>query len=132
MKKITSIFEANEIVYSPLSRKEGFSIHHEWLELFAWKVKEQTGKYTINGYVWEAYWSRLISSLDGDKGINKYQSKEAEDYYVVFENGQIVFDCVGSVWSNLFSIEAIVFPKRKEWSMVFSHEKTAHYVEPET
>jgi len=132
MKSIESNFIENEIEYSPLSRKEGFSIHHDWLELFAWKVKEQTGKYTINGYVWEAYWSRLISSLTGDDGMNEYQSKNSEDYYVIYENGETVFDCSGTTWPNLFRLEAIVFPKSKMWSMVFSHEETVHYVEPET
>ena len=123
MNKITNIFEENGISYSILSRKEGFSIHHEWLELFAWKVKQQTGKYTINGFAWEAYWAQLIYSLDSDSGISEYQSKEPEDFYVIFENGEIVFNCAGSVWPDLFSIEAIVFPKSKN-GLWFSPTKT--------
>ena len=129
MTSIEEVLKLKNIDYSVLSNKQGYEIHHDWLELFAKKVKEQTGRYTINGFVWGAYWSGLLPSLDGQAGWEQYQSKDMENFYIIYENGKKVFDCDCCVWPSLLSLEAIVLPKNQEWSMVFSHEQTMHYVE---
>lgn len=132
MNRIEKILNLKKISFYVLSKKDGYKIYHSWLEQFANEVKQQTGKYTTNGFVWGAYWSGLIPSLDGDEGIQHYQSKDTEDFYIIYENGNKVLSCGSCTWPNLFSTEAIVFPKSKEWSMVFSHEETMHYVEQTT
>lgn len=129
MATIEDILQLNNVENTVLSNKQGYEIFNGWLKLFAKEVKEKTGKYTINGFVWEAYWSGLLPSLDGDAGLDRYQSKDKESFYIIYENGKMVFDCDCCEWPNLISMEAIVLPKSKDWSMVFSHERTMHYVE---
>lgn len=131
MRTLEKSFEESRVEYSKLNRKDGYALHHQWLELFAWKVKEKTGKYTINGFVWEAYWAGIIPSIRGEEGLRRYQGRLIEDYYIIFENGDEVFSCSSSEWPDFFGMEVIVFPCSKTWSMVFSHEQSVHYVEPE-
>ena len=76
--------------------------------------------------------SGLLPSLDGNAGMQYYQSREREEFFIIHENGKSVFDCDRIGWPGFLSLEVIVFPKSKEWSMVFSHEQTMHYVEPIT
>jgi hypothetical protein len=132
MMPLAEIFEESKVEHTQLSKKEGYKIHHEWLELFARKLMDSSGKFKIGNYVWEAYWSGLLPSIDGDEASRLYRSKPIEDYYVIYENGRTVFDCRSISWPNFFRNEVIVFPKSKLWSMVYSHEETVHYVEPET
>lgn len=131
MKSLSEIFEDERVAYSALNKKEGFDVHNEWLELFANKLKDSKGKFRVGQYIWELYWSGLLPSIDGDEGFNLYQSKPLEDFYVIYENGREVFDCSSTSWPNFSVNEVIVFPKSKSWSMVYSHEETMHYVEPE-
>jgi len=42
-----------------------------------------------------------------------------------------VYQCSYKAWPISLFNEAIVFPKSKTWSAVFSHEGTAYYVEPD-
>ena len=76
--------------------------------------------------------SGLLPSLDGDAGLQYYQSRDKEEFYLMHENGNTVFNCQSAKWPCFLSLEVIVLPKSKEWSMVFSHEQTMHYVEPKT
>lgn len=61
---------------------------------------EYDARKIINGFVWEAYWAEIIPSIDGEEAISKYQSKPKEDYYIIFENGDEVFNCSGAIWPN--------------------------------
>jgi hypothetical protein len=130
MKSLAEILEEDSVVHTRISKREGYKIHHEWLELFAKKLKDQSGKYKIGNYIWEAYWSGVLPSISGDEAFDHYRSSPIEDYYVIFENGEEVFSCRSGKWPNFFSNEVIVFPISKSWSMVFSHEETIHFVKP--
>ena len=132
MKSLAEIFAGEGVEHTQLSKKVGYKIHRDWLELFAGKLKDPSGKFKIGNYIWEAYCSGILPSIGGDDASRLYYSKPMEDYYVIYENGQEVFDCRSSKWPNFFLNEVIVFPKSKSWSIVYSHEETVNYVEPET
>ena len=113
MKSLARIFQDENVESIRLSKKEGYEIHREWLELFAKKLRDSKGKFKIGNYIWEAYWSGQLPSVDGDEGTSLYQSKPLEDYYVIYENGREVFECKSDVWPNFFRNEVIVFPKKE-------------------
>lgn len=124
-------FKEERVENTSLSKKDGYKIHHEWLELFANKFRDPNGKFKTGNYIWEAYHSGSLPSVSGSEGSSLYQSKPVEEYYVIYENGQQAFDCKSDAWPIFLFNEAIVFPKSKTWSAVFSHEGTAYYVEPD-
>jgi hypothetical protein len=51
MKSLIDIFEEENIEHTQLNKKEGYKVHHDWLELFASRLKDQTGKFKIGNYV---------------------------------------------------------------------------------
>ena len=130
MTELAPIFMRESVDHSQLSKKEGYRIHQEWLEIFAEELKNSRGKFAIGNYIWESYLSGVLPSTDGDGAIEIYSMKPIEEYYVICDSGEIVFKCKSDHWPNLFGKEAIVFPKSKLWSLVYSHEETVHYVEP--
>jgi len=132
MKSLYNIFHDDQIEYIRLGKKEGYKTHREWLQLFAKKLQDSNGKFNIRNYIWESYMSGLLPSISGNKVITLYQSKPIESYYVIYENGREVFYCKSETWPSFFANEVIVLPESKNWSVVFSHEETVHYVEPET
>ncbi|MBT3014165.1 MAG: hypothetical protein KME63_00320 [Candidatus Thiodiazotropha sp. (ex Clathrolucina costata)] len=44
--------------YQPLAKKEAIAFSQAWLEIFVKTAKEETGKYQVGEYKWEAYWSK--------------------------------------------------------------------------
>ena len=130
MNKLTSIFVEGSVSHSPLNKKEGYKLYSTWLDLFAHDLKDSNGKYAIGNYIWESYYSGRLPSINGSKALELYRSKAIEDYYIICENGEQAYDCKSANWPNIYGEEAILFPKSKSWSLVFSHEETVHYVVP--
>ena len=132
MKSLPEIFEENKVEHTLLNKKAGYKLHHEWLELFASKLKDATGKFRYGNYIWEAYWAGLLPSINGNDASRLYHDQPIEKYHVIYDSGQQVFGCRSNDWPNFFHNEVIVFPESKKWSMVYSHEETMHFVESET
>ena len=131
MKSLTDIFNDQQVENILSGRKDGYKIYHEWLELFAKELREPNGKFKTGKFIWEAYWARVLPSVNGNKAITLYQSKPVEEFYAIYEDGHEVFKCKSDTWPNFISRDVIVFPASKTWSVVFSHEGTVHYVEPQ-
>lgn len=100
--------------------------------MFAQELKGPNGKFNVGNFIWESYWSGFLPSIDGDDAINLYRTSPIEDFHLIVENGQEVFDCHSNHWPDFHGYEVIVLPKSQSWSVVYSHEETIHYVRPST
>ena len=125
-------FEKENIQYKQLKKKCGYAVHREWFELFAGKLKDGKGKFRAGKYAWEAFDSGVLPCVSGNKAMLQYRQKIIENYLVVIENGEAVFECHSDGWPDFSGMEAIVLPESRSWSMIFSHEGTSYFAQPET
>jgi hypothetical protein len=117
-----------------VNRREGFQIEAKWLELFASKVKDRTGKYLVGRFKWENFADDLQPAVVGSKAYEYYRDQKQEDYYLFNESVSEVWDCNNESFpeSAPGSGDWYVFPKSGYWTMVFSHEGTAFFSKKET
>jgi hypothetical protein len=131
---IEQVLIENEMAYDRLSKKEGIAISKTWIETFLSNVKEQTGKYLVGRFKWEAYWGGIEPALSGHAAIQNYISRSQEDFYILDESGRNVFLCSACKWPNFIEAhqDMYIVPKSFAWTMVYSHEGTCHYANSKT
>jgi len=128
-----SLNELN-IPFELLSKKEGFEIQKSWLEQFANKVKEKTGKYQIGKFLWENFSSELQPALTNEKAIEEYKSCSSEPIYIFDEGCHHCYLCKVSELP-LFperSGDIYIFPTSKRWTMVYDHMGGAYFARNHT
>jgi hypothetical protein len=123
-----------EIPFERLTKKEGFAVQREWLDIFASKVKAKTGKYKIGEYVWENFNDKLQPALYDSKAVEEYRKCEAEPIYIFDEGCRHCYLCKVGILPEfaLRSGDIYIFPVSKRWTMVYSHMGDTYFLRDET
>ena len=114
-----------------LSKKESFCLQKEWLELFANRVKEKTGKWVIDGFMWSGFYQGIQPCLMEEKAFQKYIGQKVEEYYIFDESGKHAYRCSSVEYPDFrsFGRDIYLMPKSELWTMVFSHEMAVYFAE---
>ena len=123
--------DSNNVGYVALTKKESINIQKEWLQLFANRVKEMTGKWVVDRFMWSGFCQGLQPCYKDDKAFEKYEDQFVEDYYVFDESGKHAYLCKSEKYPDFRFIgrDIYLMPKSRLWTMVFSHEMMSFFAE---
>lgn len=112
-----------------LSKSDSIKIHRKWLELFAYKVKETTGKWRIGDHLWEGFASDIQPCYLNNKALVQYRKQKLNLFYVFDESGKYCFKCKSNAFPELFNTgyDLYVLPEDNSWTTVFSHDNAVYF-----
>jgi hypothetical protein len=112
-----------------LSKSDSIKIHRKWLELFAYKVKETTGKWRIGAHLWEGFDSDIQSCYLNNKALEQYRKQKISLFYVFDESGKYCFKCKSNVFPEFFNTgyDLYLLPEDNSWTAAFSHDNAVYF-----
>jgi hypothetical protein len=115
------------VIAVPLSDPEARVICRRWLEAFCRNVERQTGSWVHRGYRWHAYSYGHEAAIEGDAALDAYLQQPQTNLLAYFEGEHLLFDCGPARAPRLDELDTdvYVFPRTLDWSMAFTHERTA-------
>lgn len=118
------------IKHSALPKKEAIQVNKSWLDRFAGKVKETTGKYKVGDYLWEAF-GTIQPAVTNVKAIELLKEKNIEPFYVFDESGKHCYYCEAEQYPDFFNsgLGVYLFPVSKDWTIIYAHDNAVYFVE---
>jgi len=106
-----------------LTKKESFNVQREWLEIFAKNVKEQTGKWVVDNFLWSSFIAGYQTYSLDSKAHNEYQAQKIEEYFIFDNSGKYAFKCNSHSYPDFrkYQRDIYVMPVSKKWTMAYSH-----------
>ena len=128
------LLNEEHIPFKLLSKKEGYEIQKNWLNLFASEVLEKTGKYQVGNFLWENFGSELQPSLTNTKAVEEYKKCKVEPLYIFNEGCNQCYYCQVSKLPEFpdRSGDIYIIPFSKEWTMVYSHMGEVYFATKKT
>jgi hypothetical protein len=118
-----------DVPHKLLSKKAGYEIQKQWLNIFARKVKEKTGKFQVGEFVWENFSSELEPAIFNEKAIEKYKGCNPEPIYIFDEGCRHCYLC------NVKALpifpercgDIYILPESQQWTMVYDHMGAVYF-----
>ncbi len=104
-----------------LSRKETKAITQRWLSTFCDYSQNIRDKIHLNQYLWHTFSYKKHSSISGEKALEVYRAKPLSQYYVLANDGELIFIVTKPIERCLFK-DFYVFPEDIAGTIAFTHE----------
>lgn len=125
------VLEKANIRAKVLTKSQAIKISKAWLNGFASRTKELTGKWRVGEHLWEAFASHIQPSIKNTKALASYKEKQIEPFYIFDESGAHCFYCVADEYPKFFNtgLDLYILPISKAWTMVFCHDNVVYFAE---
>jgi hypothetical protein len=116
-----------------LSKSEAIKIYQRWLEHFANRVKDMTGKWRVKEHLWEGFSHGIQPSYLNTKALAQYVKQKPSVFYVFDESGKHCFKCKASSYPELFNTgyDLYLIPEDSSWTVVFCHDNVVYFAYPD-
>ena len=126
---LSDVIQKNCKEFEPLSKSESIKIQRKWLELFANRVKEKTGKWRTGDYLWSNFASGIQPAYSSSKAIELYKQQKLGLFYILDESGKHCFQCKSETLPEFYNTgyDLYLFPKDGNWTVVFCHDNVVYF-----
>lgn len=122
----TYLVDNGVVVIRDLHRKELWSLQQAWRQVYAIKVKAETGKWIYRGVDWHTFSFGFAKCLEGNQAYREYEFLPPCGFLVIPDNPNtqnVGLLCRSKAMPDLREFgDVYVSDPQLDWTMVFTHE----------
>ena len=126
-ERVTSLLNASGGEVEVLSEADAKKLCLRWLDAYSRPVKQKTGSWVFNGFLWHAFSYEFSPSRQGTEALSLYELERKRELMVLQEpdheqSAALVRELPRPDLSAL-GLDLYVFPESLRWTMAFTHEQ---------
>ncbi len=123
--QIETVLSEHNVDFSFIPEKESASIRERWLDLYAARVKKETGAWIHNRFRWHGFSCGFQDAVAGSDALTAYKNMWPAPYIVFDEEDTWAYACTSDSYPDLTPQRADIYVAHHnmKWTMVFTHEQ---------
>jgi hypothetical protein len=126
-ERVVSLLNASGGEVEVLSEADAKKLSLRWLDAYSKPVKQKTGSWVFNGFLWHAFSFEFSPARQGAEALCLYALERKRELIVLQEPDHVP----AAAWLrelpapdlSALGLDLYVFPESLRWTMAFTHEQ---------